>query len=270
MIGYRGALRYMLEPDLFKLELDAIRRVWDEGTNYHMMIPFVQTPASSSRRAQRDRRGGPARRARLRALGDGRGAVRPLPPAPLRGAGNRRDWIGSNDLTQLMLGARPRLRARRRGLRRARRGGRRVPAAADPRARARPADLDLRAGPSVHPSSARSCSSGPGSTPISVNIDAVDRGRTRRGRRAARSARGPPARDRGVTCGFRIHGRGGRGVVAAAELLSVAAFDEGKRPGVPDVRIRSRRAGRLLLRIDDEPDPGPRADRRAGRADRPV
>src|SRR4029450_13533156 len=45
MIGYRGALRYMLEPDLLKLELEAIRRVWDAGhTNFHVMIPFVRTP----------------------------------------------------------------------------------------------------------------------------------------------------------------------------------------------------------------------------------
>ena len=45
MIGYRGALRYMKEPDLFKLELAAIRRVWDAGhTNFHVMLPFVRTP----------------------------------------------------------------------------------------------------------------------------------------------------------------------------------------------------------------------------------
>ena len=31
MIGYRGALRYMREPDLLRLELDAIHRVWDAG-----------------------------------------------------------------------------------------------------------------------------------------------------------------------------------------------------------------------------------------------
>jgi pyruvate, water dikinase len=45
MIGYRGALRYMLEPDLFRLELAAIHRVWDAGhTNFHVMLPFVRTP----------------------------------------------------------------------------------------------------------------------------------------------------------------------------------------------------------------------------------
>ena len=45
MIGYRGALRYMKEPDLFRLELEAIERVWDAGhTNFHVMLPFVRTP----------------------------------------------------------------------------------------------------------------------------------------------------------------------------------------------------------------------------------
>jgi pyruvate, water dikinase len=31
MIGYRGVFRYVREPDLFGLELDALRRVWDSG-----------------------------------------------------------------------------------------------------------------------------------------------------------------------------------------------------------------------------------------------
>ena len=49
MIGYRGASRYVREPDLFRLELKAIQQVWDGGgTNLHMMLPFVRTPESSS------------------------------------------------------------------------------------------------------------------------------------------------------------------------------------------------------------------------------
>jgi pyruvate,water dikinase len=44
MIGVRGALRYTREPELFALELDAVRRVWDAGhTNLHVMLPFVRT-----------------------------------------------------------------------------------------------------------------------------------------------------------------------------------------------------------------------------------
>lgn len=44
MIGFRGALRYIEQPDVFHLELEAISRVWDAGhTNFHVMLPFVRT-----------------------------------------------------------------------------------------------------------------------------------------------------------------------------------------------------------------------------------
>jgi pyruvate,water dikinase len=44
MIGYRGALRYTREPDVFRLELAALSRVWDAGLhNLHVMLPFVRT-----------------------------------------------------------------------------------------------------------------------------------------------------------------------------------------------------------------------------------
>ncbi|NIN64896.1 MAG: phosphoenolpyruvate synthase [Anaerolineae bacterium] len=44
MIGYRGSFRYVHEPDLFKLELDAVKRVRDDGfKNLHVMLPFVRT-----------------------------------------------------------------------------------------------------------------------------------------------------------------------------------------------------------------------------------
>lgn len=44
MIGFRGALRYTQEPEVFDLELEAIGRVWEAGhTNFHVMLPFVRT-----------------------------------------------------------------------------------------------------------------------------------------------------------------------------------------------------------------------------------
>jgi len=44
MIGYRGALRYTREPDVFALELAALRQVWDTGLhNLHVMLPFVRS-----------------------------------------------------------------------------------------------------------------------------------------------------------------------------------------------------------------------------------
>ncbi len=105
MIGYRGALRYMLEPDLLRLELDAIHRVWDQGhTNFHVMLPFVRTPRELGR---------------VPVAGDAGLLERPgfelwvmaeVPSvlfhleryAEIGAAGIS---IGSNDLTQLMLGA---------------------------------------------------------------------------------------------------------------------------------------------------------------------
>jgi pyruvate,water dikinase len=45
MIGYRGAYRYIKEPDLFRLELEAFRQVRDEQglKNLILMLPFVRT-----------------------------------------------------------------------------------------------------------------------------------------------------------------------------------------------------------------------------------
>ncbi|MEM2109968.1 MAG: putative PEP-binding protein, partial [Candidatus Odinarchaeota archaeon] len=45
MIGYRGQFRYTKEPDIFKLELAAIKKVREKFNlkNVHLMIPFVRT-----------------------------------------------------------------------------------------------------------------------------------------------------------------------------------------------------------------------------------
>ena len=43
MIGYRGCYRYLREPDLFGLELDALARARAESPNLHLMLPFVRT-----------------------------------------------------------------------------------------------------------------------------------------------------------------------------------------------------------------------------------
>jgi pyruvate, water dikinase len=43
MIGYRGCYRYVREPDLFQLELDVLARVLEESANVVLMIPFVRT-----------------------------------------------------------------------------------------------------------------------------------------------------------------------------------------------------------------------------------
>jgi pyruvate,water dikinase len=44
MIGWRGASRYITEPDVFELELEAIKKVRKQGYhNLWLMIPFVRT-----------------------------------------------------------------------------------------------------------------------------------------------------------------------------------------------------------------------------------
>lgn len=43
MIGYRGCYRYVNEPDLFRLELDVLGAVAAQTPNLRLMIPFVRT-----------------------------------------------------------------------------------------------------------------------------------------------------------------------------------------------------------------------------------
>ena len=45
MIGYRGASWYLADPEVFKLETDALKMVCDEFDNVRIMVPFVRTPA---------------------------------------------------------------------------------------------------------------------------------------------------------------------------------------------------------------------------------
>jgi pyruvate,water dikinase len=106
MIGYRGALRYVREPDLLRLELDAIARVHDAGLrNLHVMLPFVRTERELvACRDQIDAAG------LLRRPGFELWVMAEVPSvlfnleryARLGIAGIS---IGTNDLTQLLLGA---------------------------------------------------------------------------------------------------------------------------------------------------------------------
>lgn len=43
MIGFRGCYRYVLNPDLFELELKVLHKVREQDKNLHLMIPFVRT-----------------------------------------------------------------------------------------------------------------------------------------------------------------------------------------------------------------------------------
>lgn len=43
MIGFRGCFRYVRDPELFRLELEVLAHVREETPNLHVMIPFVRT-----------------------------------------------------------------------------------------------------------------------------------------------------------------------------------------------------------------------------------
>jgi pyruvate,water dikinase len=106
MIGFRGALRYTQEPDLFKLELDAIRHVWDQGhTNFHVMLPFVRTARElEACRRMFDEAGLLNRRGfELWVMAEVPSVLFNL--ASYAALGIAGISIGSNDLTQLVLGS---------------------------------------------------------------------------------------------------------------------------------------------------------------------
>jgi len=44
MLGFRGAARYTRDPEVFALEIEAIKRVRAKFKNLYVMIPFVRTP----------------------------------------------------------------------------------------------------------------------------------------------------------------------------------------------------------------------------------
>lgn len=44
MLGYRGAFRYIASPEVFNLELQAIKRVREKHNNLWLEIPFVRSP----------------------------------------------------------------------------------------------------------------------------------------------------------------------------------------------------------------------------------
>ena len=106
MIGFRGALRYTVEPEIFQLELEALRRVWDAGhTNLHVMLPFVRTADELAPCRDADRDAGLLDRPgfELWVMAEVPSVLFNLESyAELGVAGIS---IGSNDLTQLLLGA---------------------------------------------------------------------------------------------------------------------------------------------------------------------
>jgi len=106
MIGYRGALRYTREPDVFQLELAALTRVWEAGHhNLHVMLPFVRTTRELRRCRELIAQSGLLERAgfELWVMAEVPSVLFNL--ADYAALGVAGISIGSNDLTQLLLGA---------------------------------------------------------------------------------------------------------------------------------------------------------------------
>ncbi len=106
MIGYRGALRYTREPDVFALELAAVRQVWDTGLhNLHAMLPFVRSTRELRRCRELIAQSGLLDRPgfELWVMAEVPSVLFNLEQYAALGVTGIS--IGSNDLTQLLLGA---------------------------------------------------------------------------------------------------------------------------------------------------------------------
>jgi pyruvate,water dikinase len=104
MIGYRGCYRYVREPELFALELEVLARVRDETPNLHLMLPFVRTRWELEACLELvDRSPLGAQRGMHRwVMAEVPSVVYRIPEYAALGIDGVS--IGSNDLTQLMLG----------------------------------------------------------------------------------------------------------------------------------------------------------------------
>ena len=102
MIGYRGCYRYMDQPDLFSLELDVLGNVVAETPNLRLMIPFVRTAWELERCIALVRSHPRARTLALWVMAEVPSVAYWIPTYAAMGVEGVS--IGSNDLTQLMLG----------------------------------------------------------------------------------------------------------------------------------------------------------------------
>ena len=104
MLGYRGCFRNISEPDLFALELRALDQVRREFDNLHLMIPFVRTYWEFADCQRLVDKSGLTRSKsfQLWIMAEVPSVVYWLPAYASAGATGVS--IGSNDLTQLILG----------------------------------------------------------------------------------------------------------------------------------------------------------------------
>ena len=104
MIGFRGCYRYVKEPELFELELAMLARVRGQTPNVHVMIPFVRTLWELEACLEMIDRSPLGRQRGLHrwVMAEVPSVVYRIPDYAALGIDGVS--IGSNDLTQLMLG----------------------------------------------------------------------------------------------------------------------------------------------------------------------
>ncbi len=102
MIGYRGCYRYVDQPDLFALELDVLGRVAEQTPNLTLMIPFVRTAWELERCLELVRSHRSAADLPVWVMAEVPSVTYWLPTYAAMGIAGVS--IGSNDLTQLVLG----------------------------------------------------------------------------------------------------------------------------------------------------------------------
>jgi pyruvate,water dikinase len=104
MIGYRGCFRYVKDPTLFDAELAALARVREELPNLHLMIPFVRTRWELEACLERVEQSPLGRQRGLHrwVMAEVPSVAYWIPEYAKLGVDGVS--IGSNDLTQLMLG----------------------------------------------------------------------------------------------------------------------------------------------------------------------
>jgi pyruvate,water dikinase len=104
MIGYRGASRYIRDIDVFRLEIEAIKRVRKQHPNLWVMIPFVRTPLELAGVKQVMEQEGLARSQDFKLWMMAEVPSNALILDRFIDVGIDGISIGSNDLTQLVLG----------------------------------------------------------------------------------------------------------------------------------------------------------------------
>jgi pyruvate,water dikinase len=104
MLGFRGCFRYVSDPVTFELELEALARVREQTPNLHVMIPFVRTTWELERCLELMEASPLGRQRGLHrwVMAEVPSVVYRIPEYAALGIDGVS--IGSNDLTQLVLG----------------------------------------------------------------------------------------------------------------------------------------------------------------------